>query len=113
MKNKKKYNETKLPHLLNPIKSSLKYLTLNTFIMAQFVKIKEAEYSTDFDFFMRNQVHVVQHNDKTISICSSLEKRCFKRGSTHHLDNKAIVDNINQIHLDIITFRRRVYLLTI
>ena len=25
----------------------------------QFVKIKEAEYSTDFEFFLQNQVHVV------------------------------------------------------
>ncbi|HPE74639.1 MAG TPA: hypothetical protein PLC80_01045 [Draconibacterium sp.] len=34
----------------------------------QFVKIKEAEYSTDFEFFLQNQVHVVVHKDKSCSI---------------------------------------------
>lgn len=31
MENRKKHKETKLPHLLNPIKLGLKFLTLNTF----------------------------------------------------------------------------------
>ena len=71
----------------------------------RFVRVKEVEYSTDFDFFICNQVHVIHHRDRTTSICSRLEERCFRRDATRHLDDKAIMDSINQIHHDIITFK--------
>lgn len=105
MKNKKKYNETKLPRLLNPIKTLFRVLIFNTFIMRRFVRVNEAEYSTDFDFFMRNQLHVIQHLNNTTSFCSLLEKRCFKMDSTSSLGDNAIMDNIRQIHLDIISLK--------
>ncbi len=46
----------------------------------QFVKIKEAEYSTDFEFFMKNQVQVIVCKNNSCSICSSIEKRAFHKG---------------------------------
>ena len=58
----------------------------------QFVKIKEAEYSTDFGFFLQNQVHVVVNKDKSCTICSSIEKNdsfagyivdCYMRPGTN------------------------------
>jgi hypothetical protein len=70
----------------------------------QFVKIKESEYSTDFEFFLQNQVHVVANNDKSCSICSSIEKRAFQKGV--NLNNDAsIYYLIENIHRDIITFK--------
>lgn len=74
-------------------------------VRQQFVKINEAEYGTDFEFFIRTQVHVVHHMDKTTSICSSLENRCFKRDNTSHLDDETILEDLNQIHCDIIAFK--------
>ncbi|MDC7217956.1 MAG: hypothetical protein PQJ28_02920, partial [Spirochaetales bacterium] len=68
----------------------------------QFVKINEAEYAIDFEFFIRNQVHVVHHMDRTTSICSSLENRCFKRDNTSPLDDETIMNSLNQVHSDII-----------
>ena len=70
--------------------------------MRRFVRINGAEYSTDFDYFMRHQVHIIQHLDDTTSFCSLLEERCFKRGNTNYLKDEAIMDNIRQIHIDII-----------
>jgi len=70
----------------------------------QFVKIKEAEYSTDFEFFLQNQVHVVVNNDKSCSICSSIEKRAFYKGVTF-ADDASIYHLIETIHRDIITFK--------
>ncbi|SHJ96068.1 hypothetical protein SAMN05444280_14311 [Tangfeifania diversioriginum] len=75
------------------------------FVRQQFVKIKAAEYATDFEFFLRNQVHVVHHTDKTTSICSNLENRCFKRDNTSPLDDETILKNLSQIHRDIIGFK--------
>ena len=71
----------------------------------RFVRVKEVDYTTDFEFFICNQVHVIHHRDRTTSICSRLEERCFIRDDTHHLDDKAIMDSISQIHHDIITFK--------
>ena len=71
----------------------------------QFVRIREVEYATDFEFFLRNQVRVVHHTDGTTSICSSLENRCFRRDNTSSLDDESIMDNLSQIHRDIITFK--------
>ena len=70
----------------------------------QFVKIKEAEYSTDFGFFLQNQVHVVVNNDKSCSICSSIEKRAFEKGLRLN-DDALIYKFIETIHRDIITFK--------
>ena len=73
--------------------------------MKRFVRINRAEYSTDFDFFMRNQVHIIQHMDNSTSFCSLLEERCFKRDDAHYLKGEVIMDNIRQIHLDIISLK--------
>jgi len=69
----------------------------------QFVKIKEAEYSTDFGFFLQNQVHVVVNKDKSCSICSSIEKRVFRIGV--NVDDDSIYKLIETIHRDIITLK--------
>jgi hypothetical protein len=74
-------------------------------VRQQFVKINEAEYATDFEFFLRNQVHVVHHTDGATSICSNLENRCFKRDNTSPLDDETIMKNLSQIHRDIIAFK--------
>jgi hypothetical protein len=71
----------------------------------QFIRIREVEYATDFDFFIRNQVHVVHHTNGTTSICSSLENRCFRKDNTSPLDEETIMKNLGQIHRDIITFK--------
>jgi hypothetical protein len=68
------------------------------------VKIKEAEYSTDFEFFLQNQVHVVVNKDKSCSICSSIEKRAFEKGLSQN-DDALIYKFIEAIHCDIITFK--------
>ncbi len=70
----------------------------------QFVKIKEAEYSTDFGFFLQNQVHVVVDKDKSCTICSSIEKRAFQKGVNLN-DDTSIYHLIENIYLDIITFK--------
>jgi len=69
-----------------------------------FVKIKEAEYSTDFEFFLQNQVHVVVNKDKSCSIYSSIEKRAFQKG-VNFADDASIYHLIETIHRDIITFK--------
>ena len=69
----------------------------------QFVKVKEAEYSTDFEFFLQNQVHVVVSKDKSSSICSSIEKRVFRIGV--NVDDDSIYKLIETIHRDIVTFK--------
>lgn len=74
-------------------------------IKQPFVRINEADYATDFDFFLRNQVHVVHHTDKTTSICSSLENRCFRKDNTFPLDDDTIMENLTQIHCDIIALK--------
>ena len=74
-------------------------------IKQQFVRINKAEYATDFDYFLRNQVHVVHHTDKTTSICSSLENRCFRKDNTSPLDDDTIMENLTQIHCDIIALK--------
>lgn len=71
----------------------------------QFVKINEAEYATDFEFFIRNQVHVVHHMDRTTSICICLENRCFKKDNTSPLDDETIMNSLNQVHSDIIALK--------
>ena len=70
----------------------------------QFVKIKEAEYSTDFEFFLQNQVHVVVNKDNRCSICSSIEKRAFQNGVSF-TDDTSIYEMLETIHRDIITFK--------
>lgn len=72
-------------------------------IKQKFVKIKEAEYSTDFGFFIQNQVHVVVSSNKDCTICSSIEKRVFWQGST--LSDDAVYNVIEAIHRDIVSFR--------
>ncbi|MCG6190193.1 hypothetical protein [Maribellus maritimus] len=72
-------------------------------IKQKFVKIKEAEYSTDFDFFIQNQVHVVISSNRGCTICSSVEKRIFWQGST--LSDDAVYNVIETIHEDIVSFR--------
>ncbi len=73
-------------------------------IKEQFVKFKEAEYSTDFEFFLQNQVHVVVNKDKSCSICSSIEKRAFENGVTLS-DEESIYKLIETIHRHIITLK--------
>ena len=70
----------------------------------QFVKIKEAEYSTDFEFFLNNQVHVVVSKDKRCSICSLIEKRAFQK-EVRFADDASIYETLETIHRDIITFK--------
>lgn len=70
----------------------------------QFVKIKEAEYSTDFEFFFQNQVHVVVNKDKSCTICSSIEKRAFQK-DVRFADDAPIYETLENIHRDIITFK--------
>src|SRR5680860_480912 len=66
----------------------------------KFVKIKEAEYSTDFEFFMKNQVQVIVCKNNSCSICSSIEKRAFYKGG--NLPNDAFIfELIQTIHRDI------------
>lgn len=72
-------------------------------IKQKFVKIKEAEYSTDFEFFIRNQVHFVESSKNGCKICSSVEKRVFWQGNT--LPDDAVYSLIESIHKDIMTFR--------
>ena len=72
-------------------------------IKQKFVKIKEAEYSTDFDFFIRNQVHVVVSSNRDCTICSSIEKRVFWQGSA--LPDDTVYNLIETIHKDITSFR--------
>jgi len=72
-------------------------------IRQKFVKIKEVEYSTDFEFFIQNQVHVIVSRDKGCSICSSVENRVFWQGS--RLPDDAMYNLIETIHKDIISFR--------
>ena len=72
-------------------------------IKQKFVKIKEVEYSTDFDFFIQNQVHVVVSSNRDCTICSSVEKRVFWQGSA--LSDDTIYNLIESIHKDIISFR--------
>jgi hypothetical protein len=72
-------------------------------IKQKFVKIKEVEYSTDFDFFVQNQVHVIVSSNKICSICSSVENRMFWQGP--RLDEDAIYSLIEAIHKEIISFR--------
>lgn len=72
-------------------------------VKQKFVKIKEAEYSTDFESFIRNQIHVVESSNKGCSICSSVENRIFWHGSTLSYD--AIYKRIETIHKDIISFQ--------
>lgn len=72
-------------------------------IKQKFVKIKEVEYSTDFEFFIRNQVHVVESSNKGFTISSSIEKRVFWQGAT--LADDAIYSMIESIHKDIISLQ--------
>lgn len=72
-------------------------------VKQKFVKIKEVEYSTDFDFFIQNQVHVIVSSNKICSICSSVENRVFWQGP--RLDEDAVFNLIEAIHKDIISFR--------
>ncbi len=50
-------------------------------IKQKFVKIKDVEYSTDFEFFIQNQIHVIVSRNKNCMICSSVENRVFWQGS--------------------------------
>ncbi len=72
-------------------------------IKQKFVKIKEVEYSTDFDFFIQNQVHVVVRSNRDCTICSSVEKRVFWQGFV--LSDDVVYNLIETIHKDIISFR--------
>ncbi len=70
----------------------------------QFVKIKEVEYSTDFDFFLKNQVQVIVSNDNRCTICSTLEKRVFYKGPKN-MDDASVFELMEVIHRDIISFK--------
>ena len=72
-------------------------------IKQKFVKIKEVEYATDFEFFIQNQIHVVVSRNKSCSICSSVENRVFWQGP--RLTDDILYSLIETIHKDIITFR--------
>jgi hypothetical protein len=72
-------------------------------VKQRLVKIKEVEYSTDFDFLVQNQVHVIVSINKTCSICSSVENRVFWLGP--RLDEDTVYCLIQTIHKDIISFR--------
>jgi len=70
----------------------------------QFIKIKEAEYSTDFEFFLKNQVEVIVCKYNNCSICSSIEKRAFQK-DVNLSDDASVFELIQTIHRDIITFK--------
>ncbi len=105
MENRKKHNETKLPHLLNPINTIFRVQTFNTFIMKQFVRVNSAEYSTNFDFFVCHQVHVIHHLDNTTSFCSRIEKKCFEKSSVNPSGEQGIMDIICNIHSNILSLK--------
>ncbi len=71
-------------------------------IKQKFIKIKEVEYSTDFEFFIQNQVHVVVSRNKDCTICSSVEKRVFWQGFV--LSDDTVYNLIEAIHRDIVSF---------
>jgi hypothetical protein len=73
--------------------------------MKRFVNIHGVEYSTNFDFFLKNQVCVIKHLDKNISICSCIEKRIFIEQGKHLNNEKNIFNQLLQIHNDIITLK--------
>lgn len=108
---KKKNEITGFENVVNEKQNSLSSgirinLDRNSPVISQrFAKIKEAEYATDFDLFVRTQVHVVHHTDKTTSICSNLENRCFRKDTTSPLDDDTIMENLTQIHCDIIALK--------
>ena len=70
----------------------------------QFVKIKEVEYATEFEFFLRNQVQVIVMQDNSFSICSTIERKVFHK-DPECPDDSSIIDLIETIHRDIITFK--------
>ncbi len=75
-------------------------------MMKPFVKINTVKYSTDLGVFVRNQVHVINHLDRTTSICSRLEKRDFKKGLViDPLDEQKIMDIIALVHKDIVALK--------
>ncbi|MBW8324327.1 MAG: hypothetical protein K0M50_06150 [Prolixibacteraceae bacterium] len=76
-------------------------------IKQRFVRIKEAEYATDFNFFQCNQVQVVHHMDRTPSICSTVESRCFMKDNISLLDDEPIMEYLRQFHCDIISPKYR------
>lgn len=71
-------------------------------IKQKYVKIKEVEYTTDFEFFIQNQVHVVVSRNKDCMICSSVEKRVFWQGFV--LSDDTVYNLIETIHNDILSF---------
>jgi hypothetical protein len=108
MKKKNGNNDFKHPsnEKQNSLASEIRIGSQGNFpiLKQQFVKIKEAEYSTDFEFFLNNQVHVVVSKDKSCSICSSIEKRAFQNGVSF-TDDSSIYEMLETIHRDIITFK--------
>jgi len=70
----------------------------------KFVKIKEVEYSTDFEIFLENQVYVIVRRDKSFVICSRLEKKVFYDGY-HYINDAAVFELLETIHRDIISFK--------
>ena len=90
----------------NSLASGIRIGLLGNFpvLKQQFVKIKEVEYSTDFDFFLKNQVQVIVCKDNSCTICSTLDKRVFHKG-VKIKDDASIFELIETIHRDIISFK--------
>lgn len=107
---KKKNGNNDFKHPSNEKQNSLAYrIRIGSqgnfpILKQQFVKIEEAEYSTDFEFFLNNQVHVVVSKDKRCLICSSIEKRAFQE-QIRFVNDASIYETLETIHRDIITFK--------
>jgi len=66
---------------------------------------KNIEYSTDFDWFAKNQARLVRSGNK-YTFCSRLEKKCFKieraiLGNYEFSDSK-IISTWKEIHQEIL-----------
>lgn len=66
---------------------------------------KNVEYSTDFDFFFKNQILVVRSNI-TYSFCSRLESKIFETKKAifgnHELSDEEVKETCKKIHQEIL-----------
>ena len=84
-------------------KTSMSFENSFPIFKQKFVKIKEAEYSTNFEEFVSNNIQVVINKNNVCQIVSGIEKRIFWQGP--ELSSKAIYQMLATIHKDIISLR--------
>ncbi len=105
-RNRKITNETKLTTPSKSDKINFRVVIFKLFSMKPFVRVNTVEYSTNLDKFVKEQVHIISHLDRTVSVCSQLEERCFRKGLSLSLsDDKAIMDAISLVLKDIIALK--------